>query len=85
MSYVEERPWWPIQSPDKGRKTKKRKAKRRGRSDQVIDVIFQRWHVVGFRKEGGGKKFHKFHVLGMNGDLWDRVCGLGSESWKGCE
>ena len=22
--------------------------------------------------------------LGMNDDLWDRVCGLGSEIWKGC-
>ena len=32
LSYVEERPWWPIQSPNKRRK---RKAKRRERSDQV--------------------------------------------------
>ena len=31
---VEERPRWPIQSPNKGRK-KKAKAKRRERSDQV--------------------------------------------------
>ena len=22
---------------------------------------------------------------GMNGDLWDRVRGLGRETWKGCE
>ena len=28
---------------------------------------------------------HKLHVLGMNDDLWDRVRGLGSETWKGCE
>ena len=28
MIYVEERPWWPIQSPNEGRK-KKAKAKRR--------------------------------------------------------
>ena len=27
--------------------------------------------------------FHKLHVLGMNGDLLDRVRGLGSETWKG--
>ena len=26
--------------------------------------------------------FHEFHVLGMNDDLWDRVCGLGSKTWK---
>ena len=24
-------------------------------------------------------------VFGMNDDLWDRVRGLGSETWKGCE
>ena len=29
--------------------------------------------------------FHKLHVLGMNDDLWDKVRGLGSETWKGCE
>ena len=32
MSCVEEWPWWPIQSPNKG---KKQKAERRERSDQV--------------------------------------------------
>ena len=26
--------------------------------------------------------FYKLHVLGMNDDLWDRVRGLGSETWK---
>ena len=25
-----------------------------------------------------GKTFHKLHVLGMNGDLWDRVREVGS-------
>ena len=29
--------------------------------------------------------FHKLRVVGMNDDLWDRVRGLGSETWKGCE
>ena len=31
------------------------------------------------------KTFYKLHVLGMNDDLWDRLRGLGSETWKGCE
>ena len=30
-----------------------------------------------------GKTVHKLHVLGMNSDLWDRVRGLGSGTWKG--
>ena len=25
------------------------------------------------------------HVLGMNDDMWDRVRGLDSGTWKGCE
>ena len=29
--------------------------------------------------------FHKLDVLGMNDDLWERVRGLGSETWKVCE
>ena len=29
--------------------------------------------------------FHKLHVLGMNGDLWHKVRGLGSETWRGCK
>ena len=29
--------------------------------------------------------FHKLHVLGMNDALWDRVHGLGSETWKKCK
>ena len=72
-------------APTKEERQKSERLREEGDQIKFIDVIFQRWHVVGFRKEGGGKKFHKFHVLGMNGDLWDRVCGLGSESWKGCE
>ena len=31
------------------------------------------------------KLLHKLHVLGMNDDLWDGFCGLGSGTWKGCE
>ena len=32
-----------------------------------------------------GKTFHKLHVLGVNDYSWDRLCGLGSETRKGCE
>ena len=31
-------------------------------------------------KQDESKTFYKLHVLGMNDDLWDRVCGLGSEN-----
>ena len=33
----------------------------------------------------GDNTFHKVLVLGTDGDLWDRVRGLGSENWKGYE
>ena len=59
----------------------------RGERDQItyIDHRFERWQVVRFRKQEEGKTFHKLHVLGMNDDLWDKVRGIGSETWKGCE
>ena len=47
----------------------------RGERDQIncIDIGFERWQVVRFRKARGkqeeSKTFHKLHVLGMNDDL----------------
>ena len=34
-------------------------------------------------KEEEGKTLPKLQFVGMNDDLWDRVRGLGSETWKG--
>ena len=47
----------------------------RGERDQIksIDLGFERWQVVRFRKARGGQTFHKLHVLGMDDYLWDRV------------
>ena len=36
-------------------------------------------------KEEEGKTFHKLHVIGTNDDLWDKIRGLDSETWKRCE
>ena len=46
VTYVEERPWRPIQSPSKGRK--KHVKRLRGEEDQTkfIDLRFERWEVV---------------------------------------
>ena len=54
----------------------------RGERDQIkfIDLRFEGWQVVRFRKARKGKTFHKLHVLGMSDDLWDRVRGLGRET-----
>ena len=43
----------------------------RGERDQIkfIDLRFERWQVVGLRKQEESKTFHKLHVLGMNDDL----------------
>ena len=48
MSYVGERPWWPIQSPNNVREKKSL----RGERDQIkfIDLRFEIWQVVRFRK-----------------------------------
>ena len=51
----------------------------RGEVDKIkfIDLRFERWQVVRFRKAKEGKTFHELHGPGMNDDLWDRVRGLG--------
>ena len=61
------------------------KAKRRDTrsSSLVLDLKDGRLKDAG--NQGEGKTFHKLHVLGMTVDLWDRVRGLGSKTWKGCE
>ena len=36
-------------------------------------------------KEVEGKMFQSWQVLGMKEDLWERVRGLDSMTWKGCD
>ena len=45
MDYVEERPWWPIHSPNKGRK--KKALMLRVERDQIKfnDLRFERWQL----------------------------------------
>ena len=48
VSYVEERPWWPIQSPNKGRRKKEESERLRVERDYIksIDLRFEIWQVV---------------------------------------
>ena len=66
-----------MQSPNRGRK---KKATERDQSDS-IDLS----KLLDSGKQEEGKTFHKLHALGMNDDLWGRVRGIGSETWKGSE
>ena len=52
---------------------------------KLIDRQFVRWQVVRFRKARRKQDVHKLHVLSMTDDLWDKVHGLCSKTWKGCE
>ena len=66
----------------KPQQRKKEESERlRGERDHTkfIDLGFERWQVVRFRKQEEGKTFHKSHVLGMNDDLWDKFLGLGRQ------
>ena len=48
MGYVEGRPWWPIQSPNNGRKKKVKGEEKRERDEvEFIDLRFERLQVVG--------------------------------------
>ena len=55
VSHVEERPRWPIQCLNKGRKKKEESERLRGERDQInfVDLGFERWQVVRFRKARG--------------------------------
>ena len=52
VSYVEERPWWSIQSPNKGRKKKAERLRGERHQIKFIDLRFERWQVVRFSKAG---------------------------------
>ena len=79
MSFVGERPRWTIQSPHKGRKKKAKGYEEREIRSSLLILDLK----DGKLEEG--KTFHKLHVPGMNDHLWEKVCGLGSETWKGCK
>ena len=59
----------------------------RGEGDKMkfIYLAFERGQVAGFRKGGRKQVFDKLPILGTNDGLWDRVLGLGSETWKRCK
>ena len=64
---------------------RKQKAKRREIRSSLLILDLKDGKLQDSGKQEEGKTFHKMHVLGMNDCLWDGVCGLGSESWTGCE
>ena len=50
VGYIEERLWWPIQIPQQRKKEESEKL--RGERDRIkfIDLRFERWQFVRFRK-----------------------------------
>ena len=48
-----------------------------------MDLRFARWQVVRFRK--ARRRQDVALIPCSKNDLWDKVRGLGSETWKGCE
>ena len=52
-------------------KKKDERERLRGERSQIefIDIRFERWQVVRFRKPRRRQDVHKLHVLGMNNDL----------------
>ena len=73
MSYVEERTWRPIHSPNKGRKKKAKDKEKRDIRSSLLILDMQDDTLYDSGKQEEGKSFHKLHVLGMSDDLWDRV------------
>ena len=62
-----------------GEREREREREREIRSSLLmLDLKIDKLYNSG--KEDEGKTFHFLQVLGMNEDMWDRVCGLGSET-----
>ena len=87
VNYVEERLCGLYKAPTKKEERRKRKAKRREREIRsnllILDLNDGKLKRSG--QQECGKTFHELHILGMNEDLRDRICGVGSETWKECE
>ena len=50
VSYVGERPWWPIQKPQQRKKEESERLRGEGDKIKFIDLGFERGQVAGFRK-----------------------------------
>ena len=61
--------------------TERENARLRGEGDEIkfVDFRLKEGKLYDSGKEEKGNTFHELHVFGMNGDLWDRVCGLGDD------
>ena len=66
--------------------TKAERERLRGEGDKIkfIEFRFEKYKLWESGEEGG-KVCNMLHVLGRIGDLYDRIRGLGSEIWSGCE
>ena len=66
MSYAGEKPWWPIQGPNRGRKKKAKGYEEREIRSSLLILDLKDDKLQGSGKQEEGKMFHKLHVLGMN-------------------
>ena len=67
--------------PQQRNKEESERLRTEGDQIKFIDLRFERWQVVGFRK--ARRQDVPLIVLGMNDDLLDRVREIGSATWKG--
>ena len=72
VSYVGESLWWPIQSPNKGRKKKANSYEEREIRSSLLILDLKDSKLQDSGKLEESKAFHRLHLLGMNDDLWIR-------------
>ena len=72
VSYFEERPWWPIQRLNKGRKKKEKGKEEKKIRSSLLILDLKDGKLKDSGKQEEGKTFHILHVLGMNDYLWVR-------------
>ena len=47
-SYIEERPWWPVDKPKQRKKEGSERLRAKSNQIKFIDPRFEKWRVVGF-------------------------------------
>ena len=65
-------------SPNEGRKEEAKGYEEREIRSSLFILDLKDGKLQDSGKQEQGKTLHKLHVLGVNGGVWDRLCGFGS-------
>ena len=69
-------------NPQQWEKEERERLREGGVISGLLILDFKEGKLQDSGKQEEGNMFHELHFLGMIDDLCDRVCGVGSATWK---